>query len=253
MCQRRSQQTLPAGTYRAIAVMPIKVFIAAIIEIAYCVFTRTWLQAHAQGVELELMITGLRVVTAAAYWLIFRDLILSRGRTRGRVKLPWVLAGAAVALTIPFLFRGWDPGGGFGTAVVFALTSIVVGLREELLYRAVLLNLLEPTIGTAGALLLSTAIFVVYHYGSLPVLALPMIEVTCMSLVLGLIYVKSGSLIAVVALHSLYDGIWFFGPYLDAPLPNIWRLPFLISALALVFWGTSRFGAPPAPRKAISK
>lgn len=51
---------------------------------------------------------------------------------------------------------------------------------------------------------------------------------------LALIYTRSGSLFFVVALHSLYDGIWFFGPYLAAPLPDIWRPAFLLAALALV-------------------
>lgn len=221
--------------------MSVKVFIAAIIEIAYAVFTRTWLREHLQGIELELVVTALRAATAVAYWLLFRNLILSRGRRTGSAKLPLVLAGAATALAIPFLFRGWSPGGGLGTALVFAFTSVVVGLREELLYRAVLLNLLEPKVGTPGALLLSTGLFVIYHYGALPVTVLAFTEVICMSLVLGLIYVKTGSLIAVVALHSAYDAVWFFGPYLDMPLPDTWRPAFLLTALALVFLGAWRF------------
>jgi membrane protease YdiL (CAAX protease family) len=143
-------------------------------------------------------------------------------------------------LAIPFLFRGWDPGGGLGTAVVFALTSVIVGLREELLYRAVLINLLQPRVGLHGAICLSTVVFLLYHYGALPLAALPAIEVVCMSLLLGIIYAYSGSLLFVIALHSLYDGIWFFGPYTTAPLPDIWRLPFLLSGLALIVLWASR-------------
>ena len=227
---------------KTVSALSVRICIAAIIEIAYAVFTRTWLRDHAQGIELELLTTILRAGTAVAYWLLFRALILSRGRPAGSIRLPLVLIGVAIALAIPVLFRGTSYGGDFGTALVFALTSIVVGFREELLYRAVLLNLLEPRVGVTGALLISTALFVVYHYGALPTTALAAIEVACMSLVLGLIYVKSGSLIAVVALHSAYDAVWCFGPFLSMPLPDIWRPAFFLAALVLVFFGVWRSG-----------
>jgi membrane protease YdiL (CAAX protease family) len=221
-------------------VMRKSIIAAIIVEVAYAVFTRTWLPKHAQGVELELAISALRLVTAGVYWLLFRDLILSRPARSHLLRSPLVLTGAAVVLSIPFIFRGWSPGGGLGTAVVFALTSIIVGLREELLYRAVLMNLLQPRMGVVGSVVLSTVIFLVYHYGALPVAALPAIEVVCMSLLLGIVYGYSGSLAFVVALHSLYDGIWFFGPYMAAPPPDVWRLPFLLTGLALVVvWARS--------------
>jgi membrane protease YdiL (CAAX protease family) len=221
---------------------PLKVGAAVVIEIAYAVFTRTWLRERFQGVELELLVSAVRLATAAAYWLMFRDLIRGRGPRPGSLRHPLVLAGAAAALAIPFLFRGWSPGTGSGTALVFALTSVIVGVREELLYRAVLFNLLEPRVGLAGTLGLSTVLFVVYHYGALPVAPLVIAEVAIMSLVLGLIYARSGSLLAVSALHAVYDGAWFFGPYLHPPLPDAWRLAFLLSALALVFLWQRRIG-----------
>ncbi|MBN1614168.1 MAG: CPBP family intramembrane metalloprotease, partial [Deltaproteobacteria bacterium] len=222
--------------------MPAKVLIAAIVEIAYAVFTRTWLHDQLNGATLELAVTAVRLVTVALYWALFRQVILSRIPRSGTVKLPLVIVGAACALAIPFLFQGWSLGGGLGTALVFALTSVVVGLREELLYRAVLINLLEPKIGTVNALLFSTGLFVIYHYGALPTTVLVVTEVVCLSLVFGLIYVKSGTLVAVIAFHAVYDAIWCFGPYLAAPLPDIWRPAFLLPALIFVFLGTWRIG-----------
>jgi membrane protease YdiL (CAAX protease family) len=219
-----------------------RVCIAAIIEIAYAVFTRTWLRNHAQGVELELLTTALRAGTAVAYWLMFRGVILSRRHRAGSIRLPLVLAGVATALAIPILFRGSSYGEGLTTAIVFALTSIVVGVREELLYRAVLLNLLEPRVGLPGALLISTSLFIVYHYGALPPTALSVTEVACMSLVLGLIYARTGSFVAVVALHAVYDAIWCFGPFLSTPLSDNWRPAFLLTALTFVLMGTWRVG-----------
>jgi membrane protease YdiL (CAAX protease family) len=205
------------------------------------------LREHFQGIALELVVSAVRVATAAAYWLMFRDLILSRRPRAGSLRHPLVLAGAAAALAVPFVFRGWSPGAGIGTSIVFAATSVIVGVREELLYRAVLFNLLEPRVGLPGTLALSTVLFVVYHYGALPATPLVIAEVAIMSLVLGLIYAGSGSLVAVSALHAVYDGLWFFGPYLDPPLADAWRLAFLLAALVLVFlwlWQTGRSDPP---------
>lgn len=219
-----------------------KLIIAVAIEVTYAVFTRTWLRQQLEGVHLELAISACRVATIVAYWTLFGDLIRSRPNTAATLRHPLLGAGVALALTVPITFQGFLPAGGFGTALVFALTSLIVGFREELLYRAVLLNLLQPRLGTAGALLFSTALFVVYHYGAQPANWLAVTEVTCMSLLLGLIYVRSGSLFTVAAIHAIYDGLWCFGPYLHPSLPNGWRPLFLVPALALVlaWW---RFGS----------
>jgi membrane protease YdiL (CAAX protease family) len=222
--------------------MRYRIIIAIALEVTYAVVTRTWLRQQLDGVHLELAVSAFRVAAIIAYWALFRELIRSRPGTPSTLRQPLLGAGVAVALAIPVVFHGTLPAGSFGTALVFALTSIVVGLREELLYRAVLLNLLQPRLGTAGALLCSTALFVVYHYGAFPLTWLAVTEVSCMSLLLGLVYVRSGSLFTVAVIHSIYDGLWCFGPYLNPSLPNAWRPMFLIPALALVlaWW---RFGA----------
>jgi len=211
-----------------------KVALAAVVEVAYGVFTRTWLSRHFQGVELELLITALRIVTAALYWYLFRNLIGARTSSPSSLRTPLVLAGIVSVLAIPVLFRGWSPGGGIGTAIIFALTSFVVGFREELLYRAVLINLLQPKYGVLTALIISTILFTVYHYGTWAVSWLIVSEIVVMSLILGLIYIYSGSLIAVTLLHATYDAIWFFGPFLPSPIPDIWRPAFLLAGVVCV-------------------
>lgn len=113
------------------------------------------------------------------------------------------------------------------------------------MYRAVLINMLQPRVGVLGAILISTVLFLVYHYGALPLAPLPAIEVVCMSLLLGIVYTYSGSLLFVVALHSLYDAIWFFGPYVNPPLPDVWRPAFLFAGVALVvIWARHMPGDP---------
>lgn len=217
--------------------MRTKLATAVALEIVYAVFTRTWLKRHLEGVQLEVAISICRLATAIIYGLLFRDLIQSRQKAIGMLRHPLLFGGLATALTVPLLFQGWSLNGGFAVALVFALTSIVVGVREEILYRAVLINLLQPRIGISGAVLCSTALFVVYHYGAMPVTWLAVIEVASLSLLMALVYVRSGSLLTVIAFHAIYDGAWFFGPALAVPLPDQWRPLFLLSALSLVaFW-----------------
>ena len=218
--------------------MHFRVLIAAATEVSYAVFTRTWLRGQLDGIELELAITAVRLVTVVIDWALFRELIVSRPRSFQLVNSPLMVSGALVALAIPFLFCGWSPGGGFGTALTFALTSAVVGLREELLYRAVLLNLLQPKLGAPAAMLVSTGLFVVYHLGAQPMAPLWITECVCLSLLLGVIYLRTGSLLAIVLFHIAYDAIWFFGPFLAVPLQDAWRPAFLVSALAVVFWAS---------------
>ena len=214
-----------------------KVVAAVIIEIFYALFTRTWLRQYAQGIELELLISAFRVVTIIAYWFMFRSLILNRRTNTETLRHPFVLIAMAAALAIPFLFRGWSPGGGIGTAIVYVLTSILVGIREELLYRGVLFNLLEPRAGTIITVILSTVIFSAYHLGAVPLFPQVFAEIAILSVVLGLIYSRSRSLLAVMALHAAYDAIWFLGPYLSSPLSDIWRLAFLLTALLFaILW-----------------
>lgn len=225
--------------------MSKKVFIAAEIEIAYAVITRALFPQYLDFIYLELAVSAFRVATIVAYLGLFRDVIQSRVKNTPTLRHPFLVAGVAIALVIPFLFRGCSLDGRLITAIVFALTSIVVGLREEILYRAVFLNLLQPRIGIVGSLLFSTVVFVLYHYGAQPFTALWLTECACMSLLFGLIYIRSGSLLTVTAIHSIYDGIWFLGPYIKVPIAEIWKPAFLISALALVvvWW---RVGQQPA-------
>lgn len=206
---------------------------AAALEIAYAVFTRMWLRQHAGGVPLELATSACRLVMIPVYWVLFREVIQSRPKNSAPLRHPLLVACIAVALAIPVFFQGWIPFGGMGTALIFALTSVIVGWREELLYRAVLLNLLQSRIGTAGALLVSTALFIVYHYGAMPATGLMVMEIACMSLLLGFIYMRTGSLLAVAAIHAVYDGLWFFGPHPAILLSDGWRPLFLLTALAL--------------------
>jgi membrane protease YdiL (CAAX protease family) len=105
--------------------------------------------------------------------------------------------------------------------LVFASTSFVVGPREEIAYRAVLQNMLERRLGWIAALILSSVLFALYHYGygGIPFTPRRFAELFFSGVGFGLLYRFSGSLLAVALLHSVEDVLWSLSPWLAVPLP----------------------------------
>ena len=198
-----------------------KLALVLLIELVYAVLTRVYFAAYFSGIELELCITAARIITLPVYWWLFRPLILSRNLRSDTVWMPSFHFAVAIMLLVPLLF-GNDARPGFATHAVFALTSLVVGLREEMVYRAIVQNLLEERLGALGSILLASIAFAFYHYGygDIPFTRQRFFELFLFGCIYGLIYRTTGSLLLVVLLHSLMDAIWAFSPILAWPLPR---------------------------------
>ena len=122
--------------------MTLRLTLACILEVGYAVITRAWLPSHADGIPLELLTSGFRVVTIGAYWLLFREVIRSRRALLSVRRDPFLVGGVAAILLVPVLVGDWRLPD-FPTKVVFGLTSIVVAIREEFFYRGVIQNCLN--------------------------------------------------------------------------------------------------------------
>lgn len=212
---------------------------AVVLECAYALFTRTWLRAHFSGIELELWVTACRLLSLGAYWLLFRHL-LNEPRPAQATRSPLLLgAGIAALLPVPLLFYGGYADSA-ASRIVFALTSIVVAAREELLYRGVIQTLLARRLSFPATLIVSNVIFVLYHYGAQPLYLVGTTEIFAIGCILGLIYRATGTLLAPIALHAAYDALWSFGPLLTPPPSDYYRIPFHLLGLALVLVWSSR-------------
>jgi membrane protease YdiL (CAAX protease family) len=223
-----------------------KLLLALAVEIAYAVATRAWLPQVLAGIPLELAVTALRLATAVLYWRLFQALIFSRQSRPGVWRDPLLLAGLAAVLLSPVVAGAWELPDA-ATRWVFAATSLVVALREELLYRGVLQNLLERPCGWLGSVLVSNLVFVLYHYGAWPFTLPNLLEFFAVGCVVGLLYRASGSLWLAVALHAVYDALWCFTPLLDPPLGWGWGTGLQLVALLLVLaWAWRRLGPPVA-------
>lgn len=221
-----------------------KLALAVVLEVAYALSTRVWLKHYFEGTELELYTTGIRILTAASYWLLFRELIWSRTPRLGPRRHPLFVGGVVLVLLVPVIVGDWKLSGQ-SMEIVFALTSVVVGFREEILYRGVLQNVLQRRTGWIGAILLSNVIFTFYHYGAWPFTLHNVLEFFLVGSSLGFIYYGTGSIWLAIAVHSIYDALWSFSPLIAQPLARSWGTWIELLAFALLAlwaWTQSRPG-----------
>ena len=209
---------------------------AAVVELTYCIVTRTWLRAHFEGIELELWTTAGRLASLVVFLLLFRSLIFSRSPKPNEAAHPLALGAIALVLLTPVAVGNYALPN-TATQVVFAVASLAVALKEEALYRGVLQNIIETRYGLLASIVVSNLVFTLYHYGAQPFTLLNLTEIFAAGCILGLLYARTGSLGLVVGLHAVNDAIWSFTPLLSSPLPRPLGSTLLLAALGLcVMW-----------------
>jgi membrane protease YdiL (CAAX protease family) len=182
--------------------------------------------------EQELIWTGIRVISLVVLWMLFRGL-LPRKKDRGPIEWYYFLAGAVLCLG-PVLVGNLDYHCPLNW--IFAVTSLAVGFREEFAYRAVLQTLLVRRIGFGWGLAVSSIAFALYHIGVQPFNPTNALFLAVFGMAAGILYHLSGSLVFVAMLHSIYDAIFCFSPYLKDPFPEPWDcLLALLVSFFLIF------------------
>lgn len=185
--------------------------------------------------EAEAIRTTLRIATAGLYWWLMKPVILSRQPDTCSLRHPILWLALALFMAIPVLV------GTYGltrqVAIMFAVTSIAVAVKEEFLFRGILQNLLGQKFGNWRAILITSVIFTLWHVGVWEPSVWTFGEIFLASIIIGLIYVRSGSMLTVIAVHAIYDAIYSFTPLLAPPLNENWGFAPMLAALALVvYW-----------------
>lgn len=183
----------------------------------------------------EMLRTGLRLGMAYACWWWLQPLLLSRQPSLEQLKKPLLWLATVLFCLVPSLTGQW--GLQKDLVVLFALTSFAVGLKEEFLFRGVIQNVLIPRLGLAWALVLTSAVFTLWHTGLVSPAPWNLTFIFLASLFLGLVYVRTGSIWLVVGLHALYDLVYALTPLLAKPYPMIVGFFLLLGALALACYG----------------
>ena len=157
-----------------------------IVEITFVVLTRVILSRYwTFSIEAELIRTLLRLVAVLIYWQLLRDQIQSQHIVRSKLLQPALLLALVLFMSVPLLVGDlsyMSP----ATRVIYAVTSIAVGLKEEITFRALMQRMLAKRLGNLAAILLATALFTAYHIGAIPLTLFAYGQVVIASLILVL-------------------------------------------------------------------
>lgn len=219
------------------------------VEAIFIVLTRVVLSRYwTYSLDAELIRTPLRLLAVLAYWHLLREFIKSEHTTTRNILQPALMLPLLLFLSVPVLVGDLSYMTPI-TRIVYAFTSIVVALKEEITFRALIQNLLAKRFGNLTAILITTVVFTVYHIGAVPLLWFAYAQVVIAGLFLGIVYARTQNLWLVVWLHTLYDAMWSVTPVLSPPLPYSVGLAVLLSSLLFILkWGWSAITVTPRLR-----
>ncbi len=213
-----------------------KLLLAVIVEVLYIASSRC-VTSHFDNFSpnAEYLRTAIRLTAALAYFYIFKSYILSFKPTYHFIKSPYFSLSLCLLFMTPLLVGNLYFMGGY-TRILFAVTSIAVGLYEELVFRVLIQNTLASKIGTIYSILLTSLIFTTWHYGAIPNEWFSFGQVFIISIFIGLTYAATKSFVLVVALHAIYDALWSLTP-IYSPVINLnWGfIPLIIALLITIF------------------
>lgn len=192
------------------------------------------------SVEAESIRTVLRIATASIYWWLLRPLILSRTPNLSALRSPLLISGLLLFMLIPVVVGRYDLA--TPLAILFAVTSVPVAVKEEFLFRGIVQNLLAERFGFVKSVLFTSAIFTAWHIGVWEPTVWTFSQIFFASILLGVVYVHTGSILAAIVIHAAYDAVFSFTPLLPVPLDENWGFIPLLAAVALVAFQASKSG-----------
>lgn len=213
--------------------------IVAVTELLFVAATRGVLHVYPwSSFEAESIRGVLRITTAAVYWWLLRPLILSRTARPSTLRSPLLIIATLLFLTIPVLVGNYKLAS--PVAILFAVTSIAVAVKEEFLFRGIVQNLLAEKFGFTKSVLFTSVLFTAWHIGVWTPTVWTFSQIFIAGIILGVVYVHSGSILAVIVIHTAYDALFSFTPLVSAPLNENWGFVPLLASVALVlFWASA--------------
>lgn len=167
--------------------------------------------------EIELFRTAMRVLASLVLCWCFMPKIVSLSQQRFQYKQPILYVVIALFFLVPVICGNEKLQGNF--QLLYAATSIFVGIHEEFLWRGIILTTFLKRMSPLNAIVLSNIYFAVWHVGMVSPAAWTFAQVFLAGVVLSLVYLRSGSIILVIFLHSIYDAIAAMSPIISSPYP----------------------------------
>ena len=205
-----------------------------LLELAYWVPARLLNHYyHGSALSEELIWTAFRIISIVLVYCCLKDVIWPPD-DKPAVRIGFLALIASVVVVIVAALKA-DIHFKYPVNFVFAVTSLAVGLREEMVYRGVLQKVLATRYGLPAALLISNIFFIFYHFGAQPFTPYNVVQFFVMGTIQGLLYHQTRSLLFVSGVHAAYDAIECFSPYLSKPISSTVALSALSTVmLALV-------------------
>jgi membrane protease YdiL (CAAX protease family) len=186
------------------------IFFAAASEILYITFSFLISQSYGPwSIPGELARTSLRIISIFLFLYIYQKYFFKDDqsfKTKETLTLPFI-----TAIQLFFLFAIVYTNARNETAlwqIVFFISGIAAGLREELFYRGMIQKTLQLKYGYRNALIIGTLIFSLAHLqylyeGQFRELAL----IAFAGVIFGSIFIHTGSVLFAGTIHGLYDAI----------------------------------------------
>lgn len=213
--------------------------VVAVTELLFVAATRVVLHFYPwSSFEAESIRTVLRIATASICWWLLRPLILSRTADPSTFRSPLLIVGALLFLAIPIVVGNYNLAS--PVAFLFAATSVVVAVKEEFLFHGVLQNLLAEKFGFVKSVLFTSTLFTAWHIGVWTPTVWTFSQIFLASILLGVVYFHSGSILAAIVIHTAYDALFSFTPLLSVPFNENWGfVPLLASVVLVLHWASN--------------
>jgi membrane protease YdiL (CAAX protease family) len=186
------------------------IFFVAILEIGYLSLSFAIAEIYGQWSTIgEIVRTGLRVVSIVFYGYFYQKYFYNANHSfkAKEVLTPQFIAAILLFMLFAVFYTNaenepplWQ--------LVFVISGITAGFREELFYRGIVQNALQFKYGHSVALLGASLIFTLSHiqyiyYGQLNGLML----IAFAGIIFGSIFIYTGSIVFTAIIHGVYDAV----------------------------------------------
>ncbi len=211
-----------------------------VVQLIYMVASRIIEREADSFAEEEILRTPWRIGAAILFWIAMRDVLTRPVRRPETLRSRPFLIGLAFMMAAPAL--AFDHQLPAYDEFILAVTAIPVGFAEELFARGIVQTLCVARWGAWRGVAISTGVFTAYHLGVAPggEFILNYVSIALGGLLFGLIYLKSGSLLAVIILHDLYDALISLPRVFGAASEDLGIILEAIAVLYLLIWTTSK-------------
>jgi membrane protease YdiL (CAAX protease family) len=209
---------------------------AALLELIYLSLSFALAQQYGQwSYEGEIIRTALRIISILFYAYIYQHYFYKptdHFETKN-ILTPQLITSLVLFLLFAIVYTNAEHETG-KWQLVFAISGITAGLREELFYRGIVQQTLQLQFNPKIALTVATLLFTLSHvqylyYSQFNGLML----IACAGIIFGSVFIYTGSIVFTACIHALYD-VLISVNIVPFRLGNAFQLP-LLALIVLAF------------------